>query len=79
MTTETKDRSPNPNTNCLEGIRCPKCGYTESFNITATCVCEVTDDGIESYGDAEWESDAVTSCRRCQFMSKLKDFEEKTT
>ena len=35
-----------PNTNCLEGIRCTKCGHEDSFKIKATVLVLVTDEGV---------------------------------
>jgi DNA-directed RNA polymerase subunit RPC12/RpoP len=33
-----------PNTNCLEGIRCPKCGHEDAFKIEAKVLVELRAD-----------------------------------
>jgi hypothetical protein len=38
------------NKNCLEGIRCPQCGYEDAFRIEAQIRVYVTDDGTEDEG-----------------------------
>jgi hypothetical protein len=44
-----------PNTNCLQGMRCPKCGHEDSFKIEVIAIVLVTDDGAEDLGNAEWD------------------------
>ena len=43
----------NPNTNCLEGLRCPECGSYAPFGIGTFSSAVVYDDGIESTSDHE--------------------------
>jgi hypothetical protein len=62
------------NTNCLEGICCPKCGQEDQLRIAATISCLVTDDGSDPVGDHEWDDDSPTSCPECGFNGGLKDF-----
>ena len=62
------------NTNCLEGIRCPKCGQEERLKITASITCVVTDEGSEPVGDHEWDGESNTHCPACDFAGVLKDF-----
>ena len=63
-----------PNTNCLEGIRCPKCGHEDSFKIEATVVALVTDEGTEDFGDVEWDEDHYCECDDCHYFGTIKDF-----
>ena len=62
------------NTNCLENIKCPDCGYEESFRIAASTIFTVTDDGTEDYGDVEWNDDSYAECLQCLRQGKVKDF-----
>lgn len=62
------------NTNCLEGIRCPKCSQEDRFKITALITCVVTDDGSEPIGDHEWDGESSTHCPECGFNGTLKNF-----
>lgn len=50
------------NTNCLEGIRCPKCGNEDCIKIVALIPCFVTDEGSEAVGDHEWDDDSHAHC-----------------
>lgn len=61
------------NTNCLEGIRCPKCGYEDGFNvsITVTTTVYMTDDGFSldegSNAETNWDDDDYMSCIDCGY------------
>jgi len=62
-----------PNTNCLDGIRCPKCGSYAPFSIEATTCCTVYDSGAEA-GDLEWRDDAYCRCMACNHTGVVADF-----
>jgi hypothetical protein len=64
----------NENTNCLQGIACPKCGCGEGFKIAATAVFTVTDDGTECDGDVEWQDDDFIQCGACYHGGEVADF-----
>jgi hypothetical protein len=64
-----------PNTNCLQGIRCPKCGHEDSFKIEATVLVLVTDDGTEDLGHSEWDADYYCECDNCHHSGTIKDFQ----
>jgi hypothetical protein len=64
------------NTNCLKGIRCPKCGQEEHFRIAAIIQCLVTDDGSDPVGDHEWDEDSPASCPECGFNGEWKKFQK---
>jgi DNA-directed RNA polymerase subunit RPC12/RpoP len=67
------------NTNCLEDIRCPKCGQEDRFFIMGCAQFEVTDDGSEAVGDHEWDDQSSTRCPECNHIATLKDFREGPT
>lgn len=69
------------NTNCLEGICCPKCGQEDRFMIAANIIAEVTDDGADMASPMycsgfEWDEDSYCRCPACDFTGKVKDFQE---
>ena len=65
------------NTNCLQGMRCPKCGQNNCFIITATRHCQIHlyEDGTDesTYGSVEWEDNAPASCAECDWAGEAKD------
>jgi hypothetical protein len=64
-----------PNTNRLEGVRCPKCGHEDSFIIAACVDVLVTDDGTEDHGgDYLWDDDSHCTCSQCNHRGTLADF-----
>ena len=62
------------NTNCLEGITCPKCGNESRFHIAVTTMANVTDDGAETFGDMEWDAASFTECPECRHCGSLNEF-----
>lgn len=62
------------NTNCLEGIRCPKCGQEDSFRIEGRSVFTVIDDGTVEHSDVEWDDDSWALCPTCEYEGKLGTF-----
>jgi DNA-directed RNA polymerase subunit RPC12/RpoP len=62
------------NSNCLEGIACPKCGNDSSFRIEARTLAEVTDDGAETFGDMEWDADSYAECPECGHHGTVGEF-----
>lgn len=62
------------NTNCLDGIRCPRCGQAEHFHVEARVTCLVTDDGAEPRGDTDWDGDSQCSCPECGHGGPLSTF-----
>lgn len=65
---------PVPNTNCLEGIKCPDCGNEDTFRIAGTTIFTVTDEGTEDHGDVEWNDDSHAECAECGREGPLKEF-----
>jgi hypothetical protein len=62
------------NINCLKGIKCPKCGYEDRFQIAASALFDVTDEGTECLGDVEWSDDSLIVCKGCEYVGKVKQF-----
>ncbi len=50
------------NQNVLEGLRCPACGSEGNFSIACDTVALVGDDGIDEYGDMEWDDKSMMGC-----------------
>lgn len=66
-----------PNTNCLEGIRCPKCGQDERFEIVAEVTLSVTDNGSQTLdGNHYWDREANCSCPECEYNATVDHFTE---
>lgn len=66
------------NTNVLEGIACPKCGYEEEFAIEATSLFpDVTDAGVGYSSDVEWTNDSFIRCDGCNHEGTVKEFTTK--
>jgi len=55
------------NENCLEGIRCDKCGSSGPFKISATAEFEIDDDGTAEYSDVEWDDLSLIHCKNCDW------------
>ena len=65
------------NTNCLEGLQCPRCGHEDDFAIGCYTIATVTDDGIDEYGDMEWNDDSPIWCGSrdgCDPSGTIKEF-----
>lgn len=63
------------NTNVLEGIACPVCGFQERFDIEATSMFAFTDDGAEDFGDVEFSEASEIQCGQCGHYGYVKEFE----
>jgi hypothetical protein len=63
------------NTNCLEGIACPKCTSLQPFRIEARVMVLVHDEGTgDEQGEYHWTDDAYCECVNCAHYGKLRDF-----
>lgn len=62
------------NTNCLKGIRCPKCGNESSFHISTFVTAIVTDEGATAEGDMEWDDESPILCPDCEHFGTVKQF-----
>ena len=68
----------NPNSNCLEGKRCPKCGSHGPFEIVVSLRVLLYDNGTDDAedGTTEYGDDTPAMCPDCQHDGTLADFEE---
>lgn len=75
---ETSKPSINPNTNCLEGKRCPECGSYGPFEVVISKRVMLYDNGTESAEDdtTEYDDDSRTICCSCRHGGKFGDFDE---
>lgn len=62
------------NTNCLEGIKCPSCGQEDSFQVIATTVFTLSDEGTGDHTDVEYDDDSPMYCTECPFEGNVSDF-----
>jgi hypothetical protein len=62
------------NTNCLENIQCPHCGNTSRFRIVSLVSADVSDDGAEFHGDAEWDGNSPITCPECDHTGTVRQF-----
>ena len=62
------------NENCLEGIKCPRCGFEDMFKIECTTIFWMSDSGEEDHGDLEFNSDSYIECNDCAHWGKVRDF-----
>ena len=62
------------NTNCLVGMKCPKCGSYEPFWIVVASMALMSDDGTDEIKDTEWNQSSYCKCWHCEFEGEVKDF-----
>jgi hypothetical protein len=62
---------------CLAGIKCPKCGNSDRFQITASITADVTDAGadIHRHSHILWDEESDTSCPDCGEAGPLSHFQ----
>ena len=65
------------NSNCLEGFKCPECGYEDEFLIVAMAEFRVTDDGTTEFTDVDWTGGNICKCAKCDHYGKVWNFDEK--
>ena len=68
------DQATAKNTNCLEGLRCPKCSSLGPFSIGTYSSAIVHDDGITETSDHDWDKDSSISCQACPATGTVGDF-----
>ena len=69
------------NTNCLEGLRCPKCKAREPFYIMLKSACAVVyDNGVSEVTEPDWDSNSPARCISCDGdWREVGDFREEST
>lgn len=71
------------NTNCLAGMRCPKCGQEDQINVAAKIWTSVidngTDDDLQDDHNVEYDEDSEAACPdpECGFTGTWGDFQIK--
>jgi len=63
------------NDNCLDHVKCPKCGQEKTFEIEANTMVEVRDDGTDEYRDMEWGWNSHINCLECGHEGRLWQFQ----
>jgi hypothetical protein len=58
------------NINCLEGCRCPECGNESAFQVVATAVFTVVDDGTDEGRNVSWDEGSPAYCVNCEWAGK---------
>ena len=71
---EPEEREQGPNTNCLQGFRCPKCGSYEPFNILCEAQITMCDLGSGDIGDLEWGTQSDCECLKCRYNGTVANF-----
>ena len=62
------------NTNCLEGMACPKCGQEQALLIVVTSWVTMTDDGTDGMADTEWDESSPCQCPECDHFGVAHEF-----
>ena len=63
------------NTNCLDGMQCPRCKSNGPFKIRATAFFTVTDDGTAEFDDLEYDDSNYCCCPECDEDGTVADFQ----
>lgn len=66
----------NENTNCLQGMKCPECGSLEPFDIVATTVVSMWDEGSEDAKGFEWGDTNYCTCTSCEHHALVSEFQQ---
>lgn len=65
------------NINCLEGLKCPKCGYDRSIHVLSSVWVTVFDEGTEDHDCCpEYDDDSWADCPECNYHGKLREWRE---
>jgi hypothetical protein len=70
----------NPNSNCLDGKRCPKCGSYGPFEVVVSMRVLLYDSGSDDAaedGSIEYDDDALAACYACRYKGKFGDFNDR--
>jgi len=66
------------NTNCLEGMKCPRCGNEDKLLVLASVWIALQDDGsdpsddaLKMHGDQEYDNDSTCECPECGCTAAL--------
>ena len=67
--------APSKNENCLDGIKCPKCGYEDKFLIEMSSAIPLTDEGTDFHGDTTWGEMSYIECFGCSHSGRVWEFQ----
>ena len=72
----TASETANPNTNCLDGKRCPKCGSFGPFEIVVSMRILLFDSGSDDAedGSIEYDDHAAALCCACRYEGQFGNF-----
>jgi len=69
------------NVNCLQGLRCPRCGQQDELLVWAKVCVSLTDDGtdpfadsLKMHGDVEYDNSSTTQCPDCDYQDTMLSF-----
>lgn len=62
------------NKNCLDGMACPQCRSHGPFQISATALFTMTDDGSDAFGDIAYDGGSYCRCVACGHDGFVHDF-----
>lgn len=65
------------NSNCLEGMRCPRCKSLGPFKIACTVLATFSDEGGEDHEGHDWGNQSYCECVDCRHESTVADFQIK--
>lgn len=66
-----------PNTNCLQGLRCPECHDEGPFNMEVSVWTVMSDEGMGDAVQPDWDEDSPCMCMECKHSGTVADFREK--
>jgi len=61
------------NSNCLDSCQCPGCGNESQFQVVATAVFTVVDDGTDEGSNVSWDEASPAYCTHCDWSGKWGD------
>lgn len=70
----------NPNVNCLEKKKCPRCGSYGPFDVYVSAWARLSDDGSDfseaGDGHVEYNDDSEVWCRKCGKTGLFGEFDD---
>ena len=66
------------NEDCLEGLKCPRCGSPGPFKIASCCITTIRDDGTEEIGDVDLSDESCCECPACGLRERATPFKSES-
>jgi hypothetical protein len=68
----------NPNVNCLEGKRCPRCGSFGPFELAVKMRVLMFDTGTDfpKDGSVDFDGDTQAKCDCCEYAGRFEQFSD---